>query len=72
MKTKPEPKNHLSNNHYNCAPGIYTQTMTRKELKETLLATGGWILACGKSWDIKNKHLGAGVYSVFIVERQYK
>lgn len=41
-------------------------TMTRNQLKETLLATDGWVMACGRIWDIRSKHLGAGVYSVYL------
>lgn len=68
MKKITEPKNHLSVNHYTM-PNRITQTMTRKELKETLLATDGWVMACGELWDIKSKHLGAGVYAVTLTKR---
>ena len=56
-------KNHLSNNFY-VIPHIAAMTMTRKQLKETLLYTDGKIIACGYMYDIKSKHIGAGVYSV--------
>ena len=62
--------NHLNNNFYTM-PHLARATMTRKQLKETLLATEGWIMACGRLWDIKNKHLGAGVYSVYLKQRRY-
>lgn len=68
MKKITEPKNHLSTNHY-VVPGNIQQTMTRKELKETLLATDGWVMACGYLWDVKSKHLGAGVYSIRLEKR---
>lgn len=57
--------NHLSTNFYTM-PGGYSTTMTRKQLKETLLATDGWVLSCGYCWDIRSKSLGAGVYKVWL------
>ncbi len=40
-------------------------TLTRSELKETLLYhSDGRILACGYLWDIRSRSLGAGVYAV--------
>ena len=51
-------------------PNVANQTMTRKELKETLLDTGGKILACGRLRNIKSEHLGAGVYRVTLEERK--
>lgn len=60
--------NHLSDMFYTM-PGACNTTMTRKQLKETLLATDGWVLACGHCWDIKSKHLGAGVYKVFLKKK---
>lgn len=50
-------------------PRIAQATMTRKDLKALLLDTGGWIMACGYLWDIKSKHIGAGVYNVYLKER---
>ena len=55
--------NHLSDNFYT-VPHLARTTMTRKELKETLLDTEGCILANGSMWDIVSKHLGVGVYRV--------
>jgi len=62
MKTLP--------NHFYSMPGHAHTTMDRKDLKELLLATGGQTLACGKLYDIKTKHLGAGVYKVYL--KRYK
>ena len=45
-------------------PGLAHTTMDRKDLRELLLATGGQALSCGRLYDIKSKHLGAGVYRV--------
>ena len=57
--------NHLSDSFY-VQPQIASTTMTTKQLRETLLATDGRILACGYLWDIKNKNLGAGVKRVYL------
>lgn len=51
-------------------PKFATTTMTRADLKKTLLQSDGWIQACGYIfWDIKSKHLGAGVYRVSLKRR---
>ena len=47
-------------------PRWASMTMDRKDLKELLLSTSGWITACGEIYDIKNDHLGAEVYKVFL------
>ena len=60
--------NHLRDIFYTM-PEFANTTMTKKELKETLLATNGWILACGYCWDIKSKHIGVGVYKVFLAKQ---
>jgi len=60
-----KPFNHLSTNFY-AMPGACSTTMTRKQLKETLFATDGWVLACGYGWNVKSKSLGAGVYKVWL------
>ena len=57
--------NHLRNNFYTM-PRYANTTMTTKELKETLLATDGQILACGYLFEIKNKKIGPGVYRVYL------
>lgn len=57
--------NHLTDNFY-AQPNIAATTMTTKQLRETLLATDGTILACGYLYDIKHKALGAGVHRVFL------
>jgi hypothetical protein len=45
-------------------PGHATTTMDKKDLKELLLETSGWIISCGQLYKIKSEHLGAGVYEV--------
>ena len=59
--------NHLGDNFY-VMPRYANTTMTQKELKETLLDTGGEILTCGRMWDIVSKNLGAGIYKVSLKE----
>ena len=44
-------------------PGGNT-TMRKEELAEMLMDTGGNLLACGRLYNFKTKHLGAGVYRV--------
>lgn len=47
-------------------PKFATDTIEKKDLKNVLLNTGGNIIAHGVVWDIKNKHLGAGVYKIYL------
>ena len=53
----------LPGNFYSM-PKAANTTMDRKDLKELLLSTDGWILSCGRMYNIKSKSLGAGVYRV--------
>lgn len=62
--------NHLTNNFYSM-PNYAIMSMTKKELKETLLVTDGWIMSCGYCYDIKSKHLGAGIYKVFLKKKNF-
>ena len=59
-----ESKNYLPTNLY-VFPNAHT-TLTRKQLKETLLATDGKVMAAGRLRTIKSKHLGVGVYDVWL------
>ncbi len=52
-------------------PHFANMTMESSDLKELLLETSGWITAIGCIWDIKSDHLGAGVYKVYLKEKQY-
>ena len=45
-------------------PRYANTVMTRKELRETLKATDGWILTAGYLWNIIGKSIGAGMYRV--------
>lgn len=47
----------------------YGQNMTRKELRALLLDHDP-IMYNGRLWDVKSKHLGAGVYRVWLKERE--
>lgn len=47
-----------------------TTTCDRKTLKELLLLTGGWTMAQGHGCNIRNKHLGAGVYKVWLEKQK--
>jgi len=53
----------LPNNFYTM-PEYATTTMDKKDLKELLLETSGWITSCGELYKIDSEHLGAGVYEV--------
>ena len=44
-------------------------TVERKELRELLLYTDGTMMARGRLYTIKAKHVGAGVYDVRLVAR---
>lgn len=45
-------------------------TLTRAQLRETLLATDGWVLARGIKHLIRSKSLGAGVYQVWLEQEK--
>jgi hypothetical protein len=63
--------NYLPDNFY-LMPRFAHTTLTREELKQTLLYTEGWITACGCIWDIVSKPVGAGVYYVELKEHGAK
>lgn len=42
-------------------------TMKKKELAEILMETGGNMLACGRLYNFKIEHIGAGVYRVSLI-----
>lgn len=69
MRNATTDKNHLPQNAYTM-PGVWSGTLTAKELRETLLATDGWVFACGLSYDIKSERVGAGVYRVWLKSRR--
>ncbi len=43
-------------------------TCSRAELREFLKDTGGEVLRRGRVCDVRSKHLGAGVYKVWLKE----
>jgi hypothetical protein len=58
--------NHLNDRHY-INPGNARQIMTNQQVKETLLYTENFILACGHSWKLKIKNIGVGMKEVTLV-----
>lgn len=50
--------------HLASSPTHRHGTVTREELREIMLQTGGQVFACGALYDIKAKPLGAGIYRV--------
>lgn len=50
-------------------PGVRRITATRKDLQATLLASDGQMLLRGSLWRIKSKHIGAGIYEVWLEQR---
>jgi len=61
---------HLSDNFYR-APSDASEIMGTKRLKEILLNSNGFVMACGRSWDIKSKPCGPGVHKVWLELRTY-
>ena len=57
---------HLLPDNFYRVPNVAEKVVDRKELKKILLELGGRIIACGELYDIKSKHLGAGVYRVYL------
>ncbi len=62
-------KNHLPDSFWSMPECAYI-TLEGQSLKETLLATDGTILACGRIYDIVSKSLGAGVFRVSLKRRK--
>ncbi len=55
-------------NHLASMPERGNATCERRELREIMLQTGGKMMACGRYYDIRAKHLGAGVYRLTLCE----
>lgn len=66
MKKELQPINHLANNMY-VFPKTARQVMTNQQVKETLLATENFIMACGHGWRLKIENLGVGMKEVTLV-----
>ena len=47
-------------------PGIRELTATKKDVQETLLKSDGQMLLNGRLYRIKAKHIGAGIYKVWL------
>lgn len=65
----PKDPGHLSTNFWTI-PATASQTMTTRQLRETLLYHDGFVMAQGRIWDITSKNLGAGVYRVTLKARK--
>ena len=50
-------------------PQYGSSTVNRAQLRHILTTTGGFVLACGWSWDVKSKHIGAGIYRISLEAR---
>jgi len=50
--------------HLASMPGLGHSSVTKAQLWEIMLSTGGELLLAGRIYDITSKHLGAGVYRV--------
>lgn len=62
--TTTERVNHLDDIFYRM-PTLARKTMTRKQLRETLLYNSdGRVMSCGRIWEIVSKSLGGGIYLV--------
>ena len=51
-------------------PGIRRITATKADVKETLLASSGTMMLQGYMWDIRVRHMAAGVYEVWLEVRK--
>lgn len=58
--------NHLDDHFYKMPNRAY-KVMTTKQVQETLLYTDNFILACGRSWKLKIKNIGAGMKEVSLI-----
>lgn len=61
-----KPQNHLQSNMYSY-PSFAKQVMTTLQVKETLLATDNFIMACGQGWKLKVSNIGAGMKEVKLI-----
>ena len=68
MKPTRIEHNWLPDNFYSM-PRYANTILTTKELRETVLATNGAIIAAGYLWDIKNIRVAPGAYRVWLVRR---
>jgi hypothetical protein len=55
--------------NFMASAGPYANTtVTAEDLRAIMLSCGGNIMTRGRLWDLKSKHLGAGVYKLTIAE----
>jgi hypothetical protein len=62
-KKQIKPLNHLTDMFYS-QPHTARMLMTTRQVKETLLWTQNFIMACGRNWQLKVKNVGAGMKEV--------
>jgi hypothetical protein len=61
--------NHLRDLFYSAPGPEVTQTMSLRQWQETALYTEGWILACGRMFDLKAKRIAPGIYRISAAPR---
>lgn len=71
MNKELQSVNHLSDNMYS-NPYNASMVMTSKQVKETLLATDNFILACGHGFRLKVENIGAGMKQVSLKKIIYE
>lgn len=59
----------LNDNHWRNPQ--YRQRITRKELKQILLDNDDCPFIAGRQCTMKKKYLGAGIYEIWFVTREY-
>jgi hypothetical protein len=47
-------------------PSAAKPTLKRNDLQSLLLYSDGWLTIAGHQYDIRSKHIGAGVYQVWV------
>ena len=63
------PETERALNSLATSPEFAKTTMTRKQLQAVLMRSHGFMLACGRSWNIVSKRIGARCYRVSLEER---
>ena len=59
----------LHNRHW-ATPGVYRQRMAKKQLMAILLENT-LVMVNGKGYEVVWKHVGLGVYEVWLKEKEY-
>lgn len=56
--------------HLASMPGLGHASVTREQLREIMLSTGGEMILLARLYEITSKHLGGGVYRVSTKEKK--